>query len=256
MKKKIQILVNLSLVGLLLSGMFLAFSGSKNSAFSRKASGANLITAIYNRMTSENNADLLLINDVVQTKYGESASIVSLQGNLPAIGEGRVDVNRLSTPIEKGTFYWSTVNDPRSSETVEAYFGAENTFAVNGEEVVRGFYIPQKLKLEFENGNDLKFNREEGIRFRWNADERNEYPLIVVLQNDSEKEDQLITKQFSFNERDQRAEIKPDDLRDFPSDGKLILYAGRGSGKIVGIKGKETSLAGVSITSVPGIVLK
>lgn len=254
MKKKIKILSNLGLTVLLFSGVFLVFSGNKNSTFSRKASGENLITAFYNRAASESE-DILLINDVVQTKYGNSVSTISLQGNLSEINEGKVDVNEISTTIAKGTFYWSTANDQDSTDTVEAYFGAENTFTVNGE-VINGFYIPQPLRLEFENGSDFEFNREEGINFRWNSDERNEYPLIVVLQNDAENDEQLITKQFSFNERDRSATISPDELLEFPSDSKLTLYAGRGNGKIVSIQNKEVSLAGFSITSLPGIVLR
>jgi hypothetical protein len=66
----------------------------------------------------------------------------------------------------------------------------------------------------------------------------------------------LLTRQFSFNDRDGSAEISSEELREFPSDSKLILYAGRGNGKIVSIRERETSLTGLTITSVPGIIVR
>ena len=241
---------------LLLLSLAFGFSEKNDFSISRKASAASLIRAAYAQPAAETSDDLLLINEIVQTKYDKLTPTVSFQGNLAGIEDGKVDLNDRSFPVERGSLYWSTATDRESSETVERYFGAENTFSAEGEEIVRDFYIPGALKIDFENGRDLEFSKAEGIRFRWNADERNEYPLIVVLQYIQEDGKELLTKQFSFNDWEQSAEIGPEDLKDFPSDSKLILYAGRGNGKIVSIRGRETSLAGLTITSVPGIVVK
>lgn len=259
MKKKIQILSIISsgcLAALLLS-VFFGFSENKDFSLSRKASAASLIQTVYSVDSAvEGSDDLLLINEVVQTKYGTQAQSVSFQGNLAAIDEGKIDLNDRSFAVERGSFYWSTATDPESTEPSQAYFGADNAFRVDGEEIVRDFYVPRALKLDFENGRDLEFSRAEGIRFSWNTDERNEYPLVVVLQYIPEEGKELLTKQFQFSDRERAAEITAEDLQEFPSDAKLVLYAGRGNGKIVPIRGRETSLAGLTITSVPGIVLR
>jgi hypothetical protein len=259
MKKKIQILSIISsacLAALLLS-VFFGFSENNDFSLSRKTAAASLIRTVYNGdSAAEGSDDLLLISEVVQTKYDTQAASVSFQGNLAAIEEGRIDLNDRSFEVKRGSFYWSTATEPESTEPSQAYFGADNSFRVDGEEIVRSFYVPRSLKLEFENGRDLEFNRAEGIRFRWNPDERNEYPLVVVLQYIPEEGKELLTKQFRFSDREQAAEITAEDLKEFPSDAKLILYAGRGNGKIVPIRGRETSLTGLTITSVPGVVLR
>jgi hypothetical protein len=256
MKKKIQILSVVTLGCLALLSISFGFSGNKNLSFSQKVSAASLIRAAYNQSDAETIDDILLINEVVQTKYDTTATTVSFQGNLSGIDGGKVDLNDRSFGIKRGTFYWSTDTDRESTESANGYFGAENTFSVEGEEVVRDFYIPKPLKLEFENGRDLEFSRDEGIKFRWNSDERNEYPLIVVLQYIEADGKELVTKQLRFNDRDEAAEITAEDLKEFPSDTRLNLYAGRGNGKIVTIRDKETSLAGFTVTSVPGIIVK
>lgn len=260
MKKRIQILsiISSSCLAALLLAVFFGFSENKDFSLSRKAAAASLIKTVYSGGESgvESSDDLLLIGEVVQTKYGTQAPSVSFQGNLAAIEEGRIDLNDRSFDVTRGSFYWSTATDPESTEPSQAYFGAENTFRLDGEEIVPNFYVPRALELEFENGRDLEFDRAEGIRFRWNTDERNEHPLIVVLQYIPEEGEELLTKQFTFTDGEQAAEITAEDLNEFPSDAKLILYAGRGNGKIVPIRGRETSLAGLTITSVPGIVLR
>lgn len=257
MKKKIQILSVISFASLLLVSVFFGFSGNRKFSLSRNASAETIIKTAYSESGGESSDDdIYLINEVIQTKYDTSDPSISFQGNLAAIEEGKVDLNDRSFDIQRGSFYWSTATEPESTETAQEYFGSENTFAVEGEEVASGFYIPRALKLEFENGDNLEFNRDEGIRFRWNSDERNEHPVIVVLQHIPEEGEEILTKQFSFDDRAISGEITAEDLAEFPSDSRLVLYAGRGNGKIVSIRERETSLTGLAITSVPGIVLR
>lgn len=256
MKKKIQILSVISFGCLALLSISFGFAGNKDFSLSGKVSAASLIKAAYYSQSATSSDDILLVNEVVQTKYGVQTPSVSFQGNLSAIELGKVDLNDRSFSISRGSFYWSADIDRESSDSAQGYFGTENTFSVEGNEIVRGFYIPNTLRLEFVNGENLEFSKDEGIKFRWNTDERNEYPVIVVLQYIEEGGKELLTKKFSFNDRDQSAEITSGDLRDFPSDSKLILYAGRGNGKIVSIRDRQTSLTGLTITSVPGIIVR
>jgi hypothetical protein len=256
MKKKIQILSVISFASLLLLSVFFGFSGNKSFSLSRNASAETIIRTAYSESGVESSDDIYLINEIIQTKFDTAAPSVSFQGNLAAIEEGRVDLNDRSFDIQRGSFYWSTATEPESTEPAQEYFGSENTFAVDGEEVASNFYIPRALTLEFENGDNLEFNRDEGIRFNWNSDERNEHPVIVVLQYIPEEGEEILTKQFSFDDRATSGEITAEDLAEFPTDSRLVFYAGRGNGKIVSIRDRETSLTGLAITSVPGIVLR
>lgn len=255
MKKTIKFLSTIGLVCLVLLSIALAFPGSKNSSISPQVSGESLIMATLGRDDS-NSDDLFLISEVVQTKYEASVSSVSLQGNLTTVDEGRIYLNERSYGVKRGSLYWSTANDTGSTDDVLGCFGRENTFSLDGAPITRGFYVPKPLKLGFENAVALEFKRDEGIKLSWNADERNEYPVVVVLQYVSDDDKGLVTKQFSYSDREGGALISPDELREFPSDSNLILYAGRGNGKSVTVRDKTTSLAGITITTVPGIVLR
>lgn len=255
MKKTIKFLSTIGLVCLVLLSISLAFPGDRNSSISPRVSGESLIMAALSRLDSDSD-DMFLISEVVQTRYEASAPSVSFQGNLPAIDEGKIDLNNRSYAVRRGSLYWSTADDSRSTDEALSYFGRENTFSIDGTDIVRGFYIPKPLKIGFGNADGLDFKRDEGIKFYWNSDERNEYPLVVVLQYVSDDGKQMVTKQFNYSDREESAAISPDELREFPSDTNLILYAGRGNGKTVAVRDRETNLTGLTITTVPGIVLR
>src|SRR5215213_1922456 len=200
MNKKIKFLSKIGLAFLILLTVSFVFYGNKKSSFSQKASGESLIKAAFDKFGSDSD-DLYLISEVVQTRYEASSPSVSLQGNLSAIEDGKIELNDRSFAVQRGKLYWSTDTEEGSTKEALAYFGKENAFTSEGVDIVRDFYIPSPLKLGFENGSNLEFSRDEGIKLDWNADERNEYPLVVVLQYIPEESDALVTKQFEFNDR-------------------------------------------------------